>query len=195
MDLASRIRARLAEGRTADDVVAQLIADGMSESNARRIVARVQASPTPEASLPNPADETIDDDDEERSEDPTGHGAMISGACFVSLGFGLLLVSALAEKPDPKFRITWGAILVGVVAMYRGLRRWDPQRCLFRRGDYSLRCCCRPDRSMECTHTFANRPPRSASLTRNAKSNAARKRRRHVSRQIWSASRPAASRP
>ena len=131
MDLATRIRARLAEGQTADDVVAQLMADGMSESNARRIVTGVQSSPPPDASFPNAADETIDDDDEECAKDPTGHAAMISGLCFISLGFGFLLVSALAEKPDPKFRITYGAILVGVAAMYRGLRRWDPQRSPF----------------------------------------------------------------
>jgi hypothetical protein len=41
LDVASRIRAQLAEGKWPEEIVAGLVAEGMSEANARRIVDRI----------------------------------------------------------------------------------------------------------------------------------------------------------
>lgn len=125
MDLANRIRSQRDEGRTADEIVAALVTDGMSEPNARRIVTRVLASPPPP---PGPAASKPDD---AHANDWSVRWLLLSGAFMFSLGCSFLWVVHVVGKPNPKAKLVYGAILGGLGAMYKGLRRWDPAHSRF----------------------------------------------------------------
>ena len=56
MDLATRLRRELAEGKSPDLIVSELVAGGMTESTARRLVDRAITQPDP----PSPAGSLAD---------------------------------------------------------------------------------------------------------------------------------------
>jgi hypothetical protein len=117
VDFATRIRSQLDQGRSTDDIVAALVADGMSEANARRLVTRVLSSPPP---LPGPAASTPGDAD---TGDPEARWSLFSGAFLFSLGCTFLAVVHLAGKSNPKVKLTYLAVLGGALAMYKGWRQ------------------------------------------------------------------------
>ena len=125
MDLATRIRAQLNEGRTPDEVVAGLVASGMSEATAWRIVTKILSAP---ASPAEPASSKVDGT---LIDDPHGRWSMVSGAFLFSLGCSLVWVTQLVGKPNPKARVTYLAILGGLAAIYKGLKRWEPAHSRF----------------------------------------------------------------
>lgn len=112
-NLTARIRAGLAAGRTRDEVVADLVASGLSRASAERFVERAQAADT---GAPPPPDAA--------AEDPGGRRAMVSGAFWLSLGACVTGVTWLLAKPGGKYVLAYGAVAAGALAFARGLSRW-----------------------------------------------------------------------
>ena len=69
MDLATRIRTELADGKPPEHIVAELVASGMSHPTAQRLVDRAVATPAPPT-----ATQTEDD---EAKDDPGGKWALV----------------------------------------------------------------------------------------------------------------------
>jgi hypothetical protein len=119
-DLTTRIRLGLAAGKARDQVVAELVAGGLSQPTAERFVDRAlaeqgagPATPTRELAA-KPAAE----------EDPGGRGAMISGSFWLSLGACVTGGTYLLAKPGEEFVLAYGAVIAGILAFVRGLSRW-----------------------------------------------------------------------
>lgn len=116
MDLATRIRTELADGKPPEQIVTDLVASGMSQPTAQRLVDRALTTPAP----PPPA-ATADD---EATEDAGGKWALVRGAFFFSLGATLTAVTYLLAKPGQKYTVMYGAIIVGLVVFAQGFYRW-----------------------------------------------------------------------
>jgi len=115
MDVAHRIRAQLAEGIPPGEIVARLVAEGMSDANARRIVDRIASEKvTPGVRF------------DRWFENGVWH--MLAGAFACSLGTsGTALTYGLA-KPGGKYMLAYGAIIGGIVLFFRGLKEFQPSR-------------------------------------------------------------------
>lgn len=121
LDLNTRIHAELGQGRSIDDVVAGLVARGLSEPNARRIVERAASAPPPQ-----PAEAAA-----AHGEADSGVKELVIGAFFFSLGTAVTALTYALAKPGGKFTLAYGAIIGGFVSIVRGLRRFEPARSTF----------------------------------------------------------------
>jgi hypothetical protein len=119
-------------GQSVDEVVTDLVAHGMSEATARRLVDKAAASPLPQAAE-SPAAQTERQD----NSDPSGTYALIRGAFFFSLGLALTIVSYALAKPGEKYVITYGLVVAGIAAVVHGWRRWSQSGMPFPAGSFT----------------------------------------------------------
>lgn len=117
--LSERIRRSLGAGKSTEDVVRELVATGLSRPTAERFVERALSEPRPAsggAAAPRgPA---------EAGEDSGGRGALVSGAFWFSLGCVVTGVTFLLASPGQEFVVAYGAVLAGLLAFGRELKRW-----------------------------------------------------------------------
>jgi hypothetical protein len=118
MDLATRIRTELAEGKPPERIVDDLVASGMSRPTAQRLVDRGVSSP-----VAPPAAPSVEGD--EAASDPGGKWALVRGAFFFSLGITITAVTYYLAKPGQKYTITYGMVIAGIGAFAHGLKRWS----------------------------------------------------------------------
>jgi hypothetical protein len=114
MDLAGRIRMELADGKSPDQIIAELAAAGMSEPTARKHVHRAMGVPDPITAPP------------ESSKDPSGKWALIQGAVMTSTivcMMGWVAVTGLRTDAISGRRYAFGVL--GLVFFARGLYKWS----------------------------------------------------------------------
>jgi hypothetical protein len=116
MDLATRIRLGLAEGKSPDLVVSELVAGGMTESTARRLVDRAASQPAP---LPPAADASAAEDSSD-----SGRSSLIAGAFFASLGVAITAFTYIRARPGQEFIITYGMVFGGLAMAGKGFQAW-----------------------------------------------------------------------
>ena len=120
-DLSARIRADVEQGRPRDEIVKSLLERGLSPASAERFVDRaVAAHEAGPMSPPAPAPSGTDDDEEDRG----GRGSLIAGAFWLSVGCSVTGITYLVAKPGGKYMVMYGAVVAGLVAFGRGLKRF-----------------------------------------------------------------------
>lgn len=120
MDLATRIRQGLAEGKPPEVVVSELMAGGMTEANARRLVDRALSQPL---APPRAAVEAASDADDDHASD-AGRMSLIVGSFFASLGVAITAFTYLRARPGQEFIITYGMVFAGLATAGKGLQAW-----------------------------------------------------------------------
>jgi hypothetical protein len=113
MDLATRIRMELADGKSPDQVVEELTAAGMTEPTARRHVERARM---PEMQLSAP----------QATSDSNGKWAMTQGALLMSALVTMMVLSVMVGAGSDaisKRRYLLG--IAGVVFFVRGYKKWS----------------------------------------------------------------------
>ena len=115
MDLTTRLRQGLAEGKSPDLLVAELVAGGMTESTARRVVDRAAKRRI----LHYPAVGAVAEDASD-----SGRTSLIVGAFFASLGIAITAFTYLRAQPGQKFIITYGLASGGLVMAGKGFQAW-----------------------------------------------------------------------
>ena len=115
MDVATRLRRELAEGKSPDLIVSELVAGGMTESTARRLVDRAisQPDPVPPAAGAIAADASDD-----------GRTSLILGAFLASLGAVITAFTYIRARPGQQFIITYGLAFGGLAMAGRGFQAW-----------------------------------------------------------------------
>lgn len=117
--LSERVRRALEAGKPKEDVVRELVAEGLSPHSAERFVERALSEPGPAPSGTAPARERS-----ESEEDAGVKGALVSGAFWFSVGGTITGVTFLLASPGQEYVVAYGAALVGLLAFGRGLLRW-----------------------------------------------------------------------
>ncbi len=117
--LSERIRRSVEAGKSREDLVRELMATGLSRPSAQRFVERALREPRPARGA---GAEPRDRGDE--GADPGGNGALVSGAFWFSLGGVVTGVTFLLASPGQEFVVAYGAVLAGLLAFGRGLKRW-----------------------------------------------------------------------
>lgn len=137
--ITARIQSALAEGKLRPDIVADLVASGLSKPTAERMVQRVAeggaltaspSAPLPRPSLPprvaamgaanarpSPADTLTGAQREARQ-------GLIAGAFWFSFGIVVTGVTYLAASPGGRFVFAYGAILAGGAAFTKAFFRF-----------------------------------------------------------------------
>ena len=121
MDLATRIRQGLAEGKPPEIVVSELMAGGMTEATARRLVDRALSQPLPP---PSEALETVSGDDDHDDASDAGRMSLIVGSFFASLGVAITAFTYVRARPGQEFIITYGMVFAGLATAGKGLQAW-----------------------------------------------------------------------
>lgn len=119
--IAERIHQALVAGKSPENVVQDLVTGGLSRPTAERFVARAlaQQSRTPARTLATPSEPP------EPTEDAGGRGALVSGAFWFSLGSTVTLATYLLAAPGQRFTVAYGAVVAGLFAFGRGIKRWS----------------------------------------------------------------------
>lgn len=128
-DVASRVRAQLAEGTWPDEIVARLVAEGMAAPNARRIVDKIAAE-----NIPRPGQTSPDQPPPSRF--ANGCGEMVAGALFFSFGSAASLLTYSLARPGQEWILAYGLIGGGLIWIYRGLKAFEPSRGPFPTGAF-----------------------------------------------------------
>ena len=118
MDLSTRIRAGLAEGKDPDIIVSELVASGLSEPSARRLVDRAASQPLTAGTVTPAANDSIG------GALDTGRAQMIAGVLFASLGLAITAYTYMRAQPGQRYTITYGLVVAGVVMFGKGVRDW-----------------------------------------------------------------------
>lgn len=123
-DLSARIRADVERGRPRDEIVAGLVQGGLSKPSAERFVDRAIAAR--DSGPPSPPAKPPATSDADAAEDPGGRGSLIAGAFWLSFGCSITGITYLLAKPGGKYMLAYGAVVAGLLAFGRGLKRfWD----------------------------------------------------------------------
>jgi hypothetical protein len=119
-DLLRRIQHDLASGRSREEVVQELVADGLSRPGAERFVDRAIAAP-PVGTSPRELDEAARRSREEASGDSS---SLAYGAFWLSLSLGITAVIFLLTNGGKTLLFGPALVSVGLVLFVRGLLRW-----------------------------------------------------------------------
>ena len=115
MDLATRLRRELAEGKSPDLIVSELVAGGMTESTARRLVDRAISQPDPVPPAAGAIAAEAGDD---------GRTSLIAGAFLASLGAVITAFTYVRARPGQEFIITYGLAFGGLAMAAKGFQAW-----------------------------------------------------------------------
>ncbi len=114
-----RIQRALGAGKSREDVVRELMATGLSRHTAERFVERALSERKPASGgAPAPHERA------EAAEDSGGRGALVSGALWFSLGCTVTGATFLLASPGQEYLVAYGAVVAGLLAFGRGLKRW-----------------------------------------------------------------------
>jgi len=118
--LSARVRRALGAGKSKEDVVRELVAEGLSHHTAEHFVERALREP----SRPASSEGATTGEPSEPAADSGGRGALVSGAFWFSLGCTVTGVTYLLASPGQKYLMAYGAVLAGLLAFGRGFKRW-----------------------------------------------------------------------
>jgi hypothetical protein len=119
MAVHEQIQDQLREGRTPEEVVQWLLRKGMSDTTARKLVAKAQAEPRRATRAGAPA---------ARASGAGGRWDLTSGAFFLSLGVFATATTYVTAEPGGKYMLAYGAIVAGLVELVRGFLKWREAR-------------------------------------------------------------------
>jgi hypothetical protein len=114
--ITERIEAEVRAGVPREEIVARLVAGGLSPASAERFVDRALAGGGRALETHSAAPDDDDDDG--------GRWSLIGGAFWLSLGLGITVLTYALAKPGGTYVIAWGAAISGVIAFARGLNRF-----------------------------------------------------------------------
>ncbi len=118
--LSARIRSDLEAGRSKEDVVRDLVAEGLSQKAAEHFVEQELAG----AYRPAFSEAETQDETARATADAGGRRALVSGALWFSVGTTVTGLTYLLGSPGQQYVIAYGAVLAGLAAFGRGVHRW-----------------------------------------------------------------------
>jgi hypothetical protein len=119
LGVSASIQMDLDAGTPPEEIVQALMKRGLSQPTAQRFVDKaLQQRSSPVA---GPAAMPQEDAAKPKS---SGAGDLISGAFWASLGCTVTATTYLMAKPGGTYTIAYGAVIVGLIALARGLTRW-----------------------------------------------------------------------